>query len=482
MGLIFNDEGNFHANVMKGINNEFARSATRASQENFNKRRESMKANMDGWDEYKDQAAAIRDDVLSHLDYYLNQFIENAQANGSIVHFAKTDKDAQRIMLDICHEKNAKMIVKTKSMVSEEVDTNHTLLNDGIEVNETDLGEYLIQLDNWNHASHIIAPAMHMDQDSIYELFKEKIGYTGANVATEMTLYARDMLRQKFLTADIGITGCNFGIASTGSTLIITNEGNGRMVTSMPKTQIVIMGMERLLPNMKALDAMMEVFVRHAVGTKVSSYMSITNGPRKEGHQDGPEEVHIILIDNGRSEILASKYKKMLRCIRCGTCQNVCPVFRHITGHGYSTCYMGPMGIVYTPLLAHFDDYTKKMPFACSLCGACTENCPVEIPLHELILEERQDVVEALDTPSKLERGIYTAAGQAIAHHTTFAKGTKYAANPGVKVIAKLTGGDKINQKDKIPVLRNWTDARNLPLMRAGEFRKWVKDHKKEDK
>lgn len=481
MGLIFNDEGTFHANVMKGINNEFARNAIRVSQMNFNKRRESMRAAMDNWDEYKDQAAAIRDDVLGHLDYYLNQFIENAEANGSIVHFAQTDKDAQRILLDICHEKNAKMIVKTKSMVSEEVDTNHTLLSDGIEVNETDLGEYLIQLDNWNHASHIIAPAMHMDQDSIYELFV-KNGYTGANVATEMTLFARDRLRQKFLTADIGITGCNFGIASTGSTIIITNEGNGRMVTSMPKTQIVLMGMERLLPSMPALDAMMEVFVRHAVGTKVSSYMSITNGPRRPDAQDGPEEVHIILIDNGRSSILGSQYKKMLRCIRCGTCQNVCPVFRHITGHGYSTCYMGPMGIVYTPLLGGFDEYTKSLPFACTLCGACIENCPVEIPLHELILKEREDVVEEHAMVKPLERNIYTAAGQGIAYSTIFKNGTRLGGNPATRILAGLTGGDRINQKNKLPVLRNWTDARDLPVMRAGEFRKWVKQHHKEGK
>ena len=479
MSLLFDKNSTMKEHIQSCIANDFARTATRSAQGNFNARRENQMATYEGWEEYRSQMAAIRDDVLSHLDYYLSQFIDKTTANGNIVHFAENAEDAQRILLDICHAHHAKSVVKSKSMVSEEIDCNNTLLNDGIEVNETDLGEYMIQLDNWNHPSHLIMPGMHMDIKATYDLFVEQ-GYTGAMEAHEMTLFAREKLRQKFLAADIGITGCNFAIASTGSTCILTNEGNGRMVTSLPDTHIVLMGMERLLPNMQAFDAMMQIFVRSAVGTTISSYMSFTNGPRGEEAQDGAKEVHIIIIDNGRSKILGSQYHKMLRCIRCGTCQNVCPVFRHITGHGYGACYQGPMGIVYTPLLNGFDKYTKDMPYACTLCGACAETCPVKIPLHELILAERQDIVEKMNLVSKEEREVFTAAGQALGYSPIYRVGTRFG-NPAMKVFAKVTGeGDHLTDKVKLPVLANWTQSRDLPLLRAGEFRAWFKKHDKE--
>ncbi|MDO4280955.1 MAG: LutB/LldF family L-lactate oxidation iron-sulfur protein [Peptococcaceae bacterium] len=481
MGLIFDKNSTMNDHVQACINNDFARQATRGAQANFNARREAQKAAYEGWETYRDQAAAIRDDVLGHLDYYLNQFIDHTEANGNIVHFATDDKEAQKILLEICHAKGAKSVVKSKSMVSEEIDCNNTLLADGIEVNETDLGEYMIQLDDWNHPSHLLMPGMHMDIKATYDLFV-KYGYKGAMEAREMTLFAREQLRHKFLTADIGITGCNFAIASTGTTSIITNEGNGRMVTSLPETQIVLMGMERLLPNMEAFDALMQTFVRHAVGTALSSYMSFTHGPRSAGAQDGPKEVHIIIIDNGRSKILGSKYNKMLRCIRCGTCQNVCPVFRHITGHGYGACYQGPMGIVYTPLLNGFDGYTKSMPYACTLCGECSQNCPVEIPLHELILAERQDIVEHTDLTSTSEKDVFVAAGEMLGHKSTYLAGTKLG-KPGMKVLAALTREkDHLGSRTKLPVVKNWTQSRDMPLLHSGEFRKWVKDHGLEGK
>ena len=214
MSLLFDANSKMNDHVQKCLGNDFARKATCAAQANFNARREAQHAMVDEWEAYRTQAAAIRDDVLNHLDYYLQQFVQNTTANGNIVHFADTAADAQRIMLDICHAKNAKSVVKSKSMVSEEIDCNNTLLKDGIEVNETDLGEYMIQLDNWNHPSHLIMPGMHMDIKATYDLFVDK-GYTGAMEAHEMTLFARETLRQKFLAADVGITGCNFAIAST---------------------------------------------------------------------------------------------------------------------------------------------------------------------------------------------------------------------------------------------------------------------------
>lgn len=481
MGLIFDKDVKMKEHIKECIKDDFARQATRSAQGNFNHRRESMHEAVEGWEEYREQAKAIRNDVLEHLDYYLDQFIKKTTENGNIVHFAEDDKEAQRLLLEICHSKNAKSVVKSKSMVSEEIDCNKTLLDAGIEVNETDLGEYMIQLDDWNHPSHLLMPGMHMSIEDTYVLF-QKYGYKGAMEAHEMTNFARESLRQKFLKADVGITGCNFAIVSTGSTSIITNEGNGRMVTSMPETQIVLMGMERLLPNMQAFDAMMQIFVRHAVGTSISSYMSFSNTPRSDEAQDGPKEVHIIIIDNGRSRILGSKYREMLRCIRCGTCQNVCPVFRHITGHGYGSCYQGPMGIVYTPLLNGFDEYTKDMPYACTLCGRCAETCPVKIPLHELILSERQDIVEHTDLVAPLERSVFTAAGTGLGFKPIFSAGVK-AAKPGMKVLAQLTGEKThLGQKAQLPVVKNWTDSRNMPLLRTGEFREWFAKHQKEGK
>lgn len=479
MSLLFDEHSTMKEHVQACIANDFARTATRAAQGNFNARRDVQIATYEGWETYREQMAEIRDDVLSHLDYYLTQFIEKTTATGNIVHFADTAEDAQRIMLEICHNHDAKSVVKSKSMVSEEIDCNRTLLDDGIEVNETDLGEYMVQLDNWNHPSHLIMPGMHMDIKATYDLFVRE-GYTGKMDAREMTLFARAQLRQKFLAADIGITGCNFAIASTGSTCILTNEGNGRMVTSLPETQIVLMGMERLLPSMQAFDAMMQIFVRCAVGNTASGYMSFSNGPRSADAQDGPKEVHIIIIDNGRSKILAGKYRKMLRCVRCGTCQNVCPVFRHITGHGYGACYQGPMGILYTPLLRGFDAYTKDMPYACTLCGACAASCPVKIPLHELILSERQDIVEHTNLQSIEEHTVFNAAGQALGYSTIYRVGTR-VGNPAMRLFAKVTGeGDHLTNKVQLPILGNWTQSRDLPLLRAGEFRDWFKKHEKE--
>lgn len=481
MSLVFDPNSKMKDHVQECLKNDFARKATCNAQANFNARREGQRAMMDDWEVYRTQAAAIRDDVLNHLDYYLQQFVQRTTENGNIVHFADTAEDAQRIVLDICHTKGAKSVVKSKSMVSEEIDCNNTLLQDGIEVNETDLGEYMVQLDNWNHPSHLIMPGMHMDIKATYDLFVAQ-GYTGAMEAHEMTLFARETLRQKFLMADVGITGCNFAIASTGSTCILTNEGNGRMVTSLPDTQIVLMGMERLLPSIQAFDAIMQIFVRSAVGTTISSYMSFSNKPRSEAAQDGPKDVHIIIIDNGRSKMLGSRYKKMLRCVRCGTCQNICPVFRHITGHGYGTCYQGPMGIVFSPLLNGFDDYTKDLPYACTLCGACADVCPVKIPLHELILAERQEIVEGTALQSKKEHAVFEMAGAMLGHRSLFAAATA-VGKPAMKMLARMTSdGDHLSDHVTLPVVRDWTGSRNLPLLQTGTFRQWFEKNHKEGK
>ncbi|MDU7504956.1 MAG: LUD domain-containing protein, partial [Clostridia bacterium] len=282
-------------------------------------------------------------------------------------------------------------------------------------------------------------------------------------------------MRDKFLAADVGVTGCNYGIAETGTTTLVTNEGNGRMVTALPKTQVIFMGMERILPNFECLDAIMQLFVRASVGAKITSYFSLSTGPKKANEVDGPEEQHIIIIDNGRTNILKGEFRQMLRCIRCGACLNICPVYRHITGHGYGSIYPGPMGAVLTPLMVGFDN-AKYLPFASTLCGACTDHCPVKIPLHEMLLRQRQIIVEDLKLMSPIEGGIFRTAGMGLSSSLLYDAGTKVAA-PVMKV---LSSGDKIKNDREIPVLRDWTSSRDMELMKSRKFRDWFKKHQKE--
>ncbi|MFP5521502.1 LutB/LldF family L-lactate oxidation iron-sulfur protein [Peptococcus simiae] len=461
MAILVNPEQPLRERLDETMNNAFTREATALAQDNFNAGREAYTSKKKDWQAIKDYAAAIRAHTLDHLDDYLATFIDHATANGSQVHLAKTDKEARDIVLGIIEAVGGKSVVKSKSMMSEEVGINPALQAAGIEVTETDLGEWILELDDWDTPSHILAPAMHKDRYRIHELFTE-YGYTGTTDIPEMTRFARESLRKKFLAADVGMTGCNFAIASTGSTCIMTNEGNGRMVTSLPSTQIVLMGMERIVPDMSDLDAMMQVLPQSVLGLTTSSYLSFTHGPRRADEIDGPDQVHIIIIDNGRSHILGSPFHDMLRCIRCGTCQNVCPVYRHITGHGYGSIYEGPMGIVLTPLLAG-KDQTGHLPYLSTLCGECTANCPVEIPLHELILKHRESLHDRAQlTP---EAAIFKGAGLALGSSLTY-KAMLAFGRPLMRGLALVQGsGDHLDGRNVLPVLSNWTKGRNLPLL-----------------
>ena len=276
-------------------------------------------------------------------------------------------------------------------MVTEEISMNHALEEIGCEVLESDLGEYILQVDN-DPPSHIIAPALHKNRTQIRDVFKEKLGYENSDDPYEMTKFVRKQLREKFMDAEIGVTGCNFAVANTGSLCLVTNEGNADLVMSIPKTQIAVMGMERMVPTMEELDVLVGLLCRSAVGQKLTSYVTVA-GPIQEEEVDGPEEFHLVVVDNGRSQILGSEFRSVLQCIRCAACVNVCPVYRHVGGHSYGSIYSGPIGAVLTPLLGGYDDY-KELPYASSLCGACTEACPVKIPLHDLLLKHRQVIVE----------------------------------------------------------------------------------------
>lgn len=475
MAILYDQEHSFKERVANSIADDFKHEAIKKAQDHFFGKREMQVEAVEDWQDFRDEAAVMRDHVLQNLDYYLNQFADNAEKNGAKVYFAKTDREACQQVVEIFENRKAKSLVKSKSMVSEEIDVNHALMDVGIEVNETDLAEVILQLDDWNPPSHIVVPALHLDRNAIQKIFA-RYGYTGSEDPAEMTRFARAYIREKFLTADVGITGCNFAVAETGSITLVTNEGNGRMVTALPKTQIVLMGMERLVPDLGALDVMMELLIRSSVGSKITSYFTLSSGPRKEGEVDGPEELHIIIIDNGRSEILRSEFREMLRCIRCGACLNICPVYRHITGHAYGSIYPGPMGAVLTPLLVGYNK-AKDLPYASTLCGACTDHCPVKIPLHELLLTHRQIITERFGLSPVVEKGLFTAAGMGLSNRHIYNMGTKVAAGA-----MKVMGGDdqRLTEDKRIPVLRNWTQSRDMDLLKKEKFRDWFKKHQGE--
>ncbi len=476
MAILYDQKHSFKERVQTSIADDFKHNAIKTAQDLFHGKRAIQVEAVEDWQDFRTEAASIRDHVLENLDYYLNQFATNAEKNGAKIHFAKTDKEACRQVVEIFKSRQAKSTVKSKTMVSEEIDINHSLMDVGIEVNETDLAEVILQLDDWNPPSHIVVPALHLDRFAIQKIFS-RYGYTGSEEPAEMTRFARQYIRKKFLSADVGITGCNFGVADTGSTFIVTNEGNGRMVTTLPKTQIVLMGMERLVPDLASLSVMMELLIRSSVGSKITSYFSMTNGPRKADEMDGPEELHIVIIDNGRSKILKSEFRSMLRCIRCGACLNICPVYRHITGHAYGSIYPGPMGAVLTPLLVGYKK-AKDLPYASTLCGACTDHCPVKIPLHELLLKHRENIVERERMSSTIEKSIFGMAGMSLARHHIYNLGTKVAA----RAMKLLADKDEIMRKNHhIPILKNWMQSRDLPLMKKEKFRDWFKKHQKEE-
>ncbi len=460
--------------VQASLDNKFATQAIYKAQDTFYAKRQALVDELPEWNDFREEAAQIRDHTLENLGYYLNQFVENAEKQGVKVHFAFDGDEASKIALEIARAKEAKMVVKSKSMVTEEVSLNHVLEADGIEVNETDLAEFILQTADCNPPSHIVVPALHFARKQIRETFHDKLGYEGTEDPEEMTRFVRKRIRDRFLNADIGITGCNFAVAETGSITIVSNEGNGRMSSSMPKTMISFMGMERIVPNLQSLDVMMELLIRSSVGAKISNYFSLITGPSKPGEADGPEEMHIIIIDNGRTNILGGEFQDMLRCIRCGACMNICPVYRQITGHGYGSIYPGPMGAVLTPLLVGYDQ-AGDLPYMSTLCGACTDHCPVKIPLHELLLQHRSIIAGRLNKRPLIEKTIFSTVGYVFGHEKLYNLGTKFGAF-GMKLLAGKDG-NLSKATALIPVLGGWTKHKDMRTLRAKKFRDLFKEH-----
>lgn len=446
------------------LNDDFLRKAVKFTTERLRGGKKAASEQHGNWEEWRERGRQIRLHTIAHLDYYLNLFADNARKNGVHVHFADTGADAVRIALEIARHVEARTVVKSKSMVTEELHLNHALESIGVEAIETDLGEHIIQLAG-EMPSHIVIPAIHKNRYQIAELLSADAGETLAPDTTVLAGYVRKKLREKFLEADIGMTGCNFAIAETGSMVLFENEGNARMVTTLPKTQITLMGMERIIPSWADLEVMATLLPRSATGQKLTVYMSGITGPKREEDADGPEEMHIIIVDNGRSLQLGDpEFQELLNCIRCGACLNACPVYRHIGGHAYGSTYSGPIGAVLTPALkqnvAEWDDIAN----ASSLCGACYEACPVKIPLHEMLIYLRRRKVEegrgnALESAGM--KGFAAVMGSAKRYRAALKLG-----RTGQKLVVR-DGGIRL----KVGPLKGWNTHRVAPSLAKETFR-----------
>jgi L-lactate dehydrogenase complex protein LldF len=424
--------------------------------------RASAVAELDNLEEIRAAAAQIRSRALDHLDFFLEEFERNATARGATVHWAETWSDVTRIVCAIARDNAVKKAIKSKSMVSEECALNEALEAAGVEVVETDLGEYILQLGK-EPPSHIIAPVIHKTKDQVSDLFAEKHAKPRKTDIGEMTREAREMLRPHFLSADMGISGANFVVAETGSTLIVTNEGNGRMVTTLPRVHVAITGIEKVVPTLEDVATLMRLLPRSATGQSISNYISVTTGARRSGDLDGPEQFHVVLLDGGRSRILASEFKDILRCIRCGACMNHCPVYQNVGGHAYGWVYPGPMGSVLTPNYVGIEN-ALDLPHAATLCNQCGVVCPVKIPLPELLRKLREKQFDLALRP-RAERFALHAWAYVASRPRLYA----FVSSIGVGLLRWMR--DRRGMIKRLPFGGGWTGGRDMPAPEGRTFR-----------
>ena len=413
-------------------------------------------------EELRDRARAIKEATLQRLDHYLEQLIDNVERLGGHVHVASTPEDARRIILEIAARTGTRMAVKSKSMATEEIHLNDALEAAGITPVETDLGEYIIQLAH-ERPSHIIAPAIHKTKGQVAELFARELHRPDVPADPEaLTAIARAELRERFLQADMGITGANFAVADTGTVVLVTNEGNGRMVTTLPRVHVAVMGVEKVIPSMTDLAVFLNILAKSATGQKLSVYTTLVRGPRKPGELEGPDEFHLVLLDNGRIDQIAGTLREALYCLRCGACLNVCPVYRSIGGHAYGYTYPGPIGILLTAML-HGPGSVKDLAHASSLCGACADACPVRIDIPRMLIELRKEVDDRRIAP-RSERMVFAAFGWLLRQPALFR-----LAAPVARLLQRpFARGGRI---EKLPFLfGEWTRSRDLPPVAGRTF------------
>jgi L-lactate dehydrogenase complex protein LldF len=413
----------------------------------------------------RERAREVLDHTLENLDAYLLEYEARVTESGGRVHWARTPAEARDIVVGICRDAEARGVIRGKSMIGEEIGVNEALEAAGFEVTETDLGEYILQIGK-QPPSHIVAPAIHMTKDEISDLFVEhhrELGF-GARLTERNALVAeaRAVLRRKFLAADVGMTGANFLIAETGSNVIVTNEGNGDLSSTLPRVQIVTAAIDKVVPTLEDASLLLRLLPRSATGQEITAYTTFTTGPRHDGDADGPDEYHVVLIDNHRSEMLASELRPMLRCIRCGACMNHCPVYGRIGGHAYGWVYPGPMGSVLTPVMVGLDE-AGHLPNACTLNGRCETVCPVKIPLPTLLRKLR--------SRQHLERHNSWFARSALSLWTWVARRPRlYQAlcRPAIALLA--LAGRKRGAFRSLPLASGWTRARDLPAPQGSTF------------
>jgi L-lactate dehydrogenase complex protein LldF len=417
---------------------------------------------LDNFEQIREAAKSARDFALAHLDHLLEQFERNACARGAQVHWAETGDEVNRLVLEIARRNSVRKIIKSKSMLGEETGLNHYLEAAGIEVRETDLGEYIIQ-EARETPSHIIAPAIHRTAEEVADLFQEKHGLPRKTDIGEMTREARMVLRPHFLTADMGITGANFLVAESGTSMIVTNEGNGRMTTTLPRVHVAVAGIEKVLATLEDVAFILRLLTRSATGQSISNYLTFTTGPKQPGDKDGPEQFHIIIVDAGRTRVLASDLRAALRCIRCGACMNHCPVYQSVGGHAYGWVYPGPIGAVLTPAYVGIEN-ALDLPNAATLCNQCGVVCPVKIPLPDLMRKLRERQVERGLRPWPERLALKLWAWAAL-RPKVYAWITRLAAR-----IGRWAGGST-RLMHKLPGNVAWSDERDMPAPPGKTFR-----------
>jgi L-lactate dehydrogenase complex protein LldF len=416
-------------------------------------RKDAAANRLDNFDGLRLGARRARQAAIRRLPDLLDRLADAVEANGGQVFFAANAQEACAHIVGLARDRGARRLVKSKSMVTEEIGLNKALESAGFVVTETDLGEWIVQLAG-ETPSHIVAPAIHLTRGQVAALF-EKVGGTSLSDDPEdLCAFARERLRSEFLAADIGISGCNFAVAETGTVCLVTNEGNARMITSVPPVHIAVMGMERVVATWEELDLFLALLARSATGQQLSAYTTLCSGPRRPGEVDGPQEFHLVIVDNGRSGLLGTPFQEMLDCIRCGSCLNVCPVYRQIGGHAYNAVYTGPMGAVLTPLLQQ--DPACELSQASTLCGACYQACPVMIPLQDLLLTLRRESAPAFGRRERLGWRVWSLMwSNPFAYWLTTRLGARVATLVPIRLLSRRWAlGRDLPRPDSGPGLR----------------------------
>ena len=455
----------FKKNAESALGNANLQQALQLMRTGFPGRRAAVIARLPEFDALRDEAKAIKDHVLANLDFYLETFERNVVTQGGHVHWCRTPQEACETVAAICRRLEAKTVTKGKSMIAEEIALNDFLEEAGITPIETDLGEYIIQIRK-EYPSHIIAPAIHLVKKQVADSFRETHrDLDPARILDEaptLVAEARQVLRQKFQSADVGITGANFCIAETGSTIIVTNEGNGDLTQTLTKAHIVLASLEKLVPTLEDAATILRVLARSATGQEFSAYTTVSTGPRRADDTDGPGEFHVVFLDNGRSAMLGTEFQDMLRCIRCGACMNHCPVYASVGGHAYGWVYPGPMGAVLTPSLVGVDE-AGHLPNASTFCGRCESVCPMRIPLPKMMRHWREREFEKKLSPATYRAGLGLWA--------FFAKNPplyRFAANAAARVLGAFGGAR--GRFRSLPLASGWTEGRDMPAPQGRSF------------